>query len=278
MLVFLISPLLYKFVHWRVLIVCRWLHIWCLNAERNVTFRIVWSWKEFPFFLHHLKATLSGASRRFPLVGSECACAWLSSSEAKSGFYPGGLHQRNENKKVKGSFGGVNYQCRRSFLHDVTAVVGVILHFRLRRKQKPSRKCLLIPKRWTKESHDTLLFCLKTRKSPAPRLKRREELKSEEIIGSFGRGGTPKPKRLDMTTQEFVRRRNVSYFQITACSFTSTHFPRSHVRISGRDPMRRLRVQHGLGGEKERHRIRGCRSSGMAHISIDRSIDQSVAD
>lgn len=130
--------------------VCRWLHIWCLNAERNVTFRIVWSWKEFPFFLHHLKATLSGASRRFPLVGSECACAWLSSSEAKSGFYPGGLHQRNENKKVKGSFGGVNHQCQRSFLHDFTAVVGVILHFRLRRKQKPSRKCLLIPKRMNK--------------------------------------------------------------------------------------------------------------------------------
>lgn len=189
MLAFLISPLLYKIVHWMVLIVCRWLHIWCLNAQRNVTFRIVWSWKEFPFFLRHLKASLSGASRRFPLVGSKCACAWLSSSEAKSSFYPGGLHQRNENKKVKRSFGRVNYQCRRTFLHDFPAVVGVILHFRLRRKQKPSRKCLLIPKRWTKESYDTLLFCVKTRKSSAEALKRREESKSEEIIGSFGQGG-----------------------------------------------------------------------------------------
>lgn len=74
-----------------------------------------------------------------------------------------------------------------------------------------------------------------------------------------------------MTTQELLRRRSVSYFNITACSFTSTHFPRSHVRISGRDPMRRVRVQHGLGGEEERHRIRGCWSSGIAHISINHS-------
>lgn len=90
-------------------------HTWCLHAQRNVMFRIVYWRKEFPFFLHHLKATISAASRRSPLVGSKCACAWSSSSEAKSGFYPGGLYQRNENKKVKRSVERVNYQWRRSF-------------------------------------------------------------------------------------------------------------------------------------------------------------------
>lgn len=64
-------------------------------------------------------------------------------------------------------------------------------------------------------------FCSARKHVKRQRLKKgREELKSEEIIGSFGQGGRSKPKPWDTTTQEFVRRRNVSYFQMTACSFT----------------------------------------------------------
>lgn len=42
----------------------------------------------------------------------------------------------------------------------------------------------------------------------------------------------------------------------------------SHVRFPGRDPMRGLRVQCGLGGEKEHHRIYSCWSSGNSPIFL----------
>lgn len=38
----------------------------------------------------------------------------------------------------------------------------------------------------------------------------------------------------------------------------------SHVRFSGRNPVRRLRVQCGLGREKKRHRVHSCWSSGIS--------------
>lgn len=46
--------------------------------------------------------------------------------------------------------------------------------------------------------------------------------------------------------------------------------PRSqrHVRFPGRDPMWGLRVQCGLGGEKEHHRIYSCWSSGNSPIFL----------
>lgn len=137
-----------------------WLHIWCLHEKLNVTICAVLC-SHSQFFLRHLKASLSTASRRFP----PRACAWLSSSEAKSGFIQG-VYIKNRKQKVKYSFKSdiaVDHQRQHAFfLSDATVVVWVILLFWPRNKQKPSRKCLLIPKRWTKESDDTLLFTVKT--------------------------------------------------------------------------------------------------------------------
>lgn len=42
----------------------------------------------------------------------------------------------------------------------------------------------------------------------------------------------------------------------------------SHVRFPGRDPMWGLRVQCGLGGEEEHHRIYSCWSSGNSPIFL----------
>lgn len=42
----------------------------------------------------------------------------------------------------------------------------------------------------------------------------------------------------------------------------------SHVRLPGRDPMRRLWVQCRLGREKKHHRVHSCRSSGIPLIFL----------